>query len=65
MTPTPPSRRLSPRQRQIVKLAAAGKTNKEIAAILSISKGTVKNHMTRIFDRLGAVSRTQAAIFCQ
>ena len=64
MTPAPPSRRLSPRQRQIVKLAADGRTSKEIASILQVAKGTVENHMARAIDRLGAKTRCEAvAIF--
>ena len=56
---------LSPRQREIMRKIAAGCCDKQISIMLGISEGTIKNHMTRIFDRLGAVSRTQAAIFCQ
>jgi DNA-binding NarL/FixJ family response regulator len=42
---------------------AEGKNNKEIADILFISEGTVKNNMTRILDKLELRDRTQLALF--
>ena len=53
---------LSPRQREILRLAAKGKTNKEIASDLSIAVATVAHHMSLILARLGAKSRTEAAV---
>ena len=44
---------LSPREREIARLAAARRTNAEIAAQLHLSEATVKNHLKRIFDKLG------------
>ena len=41
------------REKEIALLAAARKTNKEIAAALFLSEATVKNHLNRIFDKMG------------
>ena len=54
------SRELSPRQREILALVAAGRTSKEIAGILGISESTVNWHLSNVFDRLGASSRAEA-----
>ncbi len=53
---------LSEREIEIVKLIAAGASNKEIGASLFITEGTVKNHVTNILGKLGARDRTQAAL---
>jgi DNA-binding CsgD family transcriptional regulator len=50
---------LSPREREVVQLVAAGLRNKEIALRLQISEKTVKFHLGRIFDKLGVDSRTE------
>ena len=47
---------------QIVLLAAQGLQNKEIAAQLGVVEGTVKIHITNIFNKLGVNDRTQALI---
>ena len=54
---------LTPREQEVLRLIAAGASNREIAAKLYISEGTVKNHVTRILSQLGLRDRTQAAIF--
>ena len=51
---------LSKREREIIKWIAEGRTNVEIGAILEISSFTVKNHLQRIFRKLGATNRTEA-----
>jgi transcriptional regulator EpsA len=51
---------LSGREREIMEWVAKGKTNQEVAAILDISAFTVKNHLQRIFKKLGVFNRTQA-----
>jgi DNA-binding NarL/FixJ family response regulator len=51
---------LSPRERGVLRLVAAGLSNKEIAAALSISERTVKFHVTALFNKLGAENRAQA-----
>jgi DNA-binding NarL/FixJ family response regulator len=53
---------LSERERGVLRLLAAGRSNKEIGAELGITEGTVKNHMTNVLQKLGALDRTQAAL---
>ncbi|MCX4911470.1 response regulator transcription factor [Streptomyces sp. NBC_00878] len=53
---------LSPRETDILRLVARGHTNREIAARLYLSEGTVKNHVSRILTRLALRDRTQAAL---
>jgi transcriptional regulator EpsA len=55
-----PSILLSVREEEITYWVCQGKSNGQIAQILSISVNTVKNHVHRIFDKLGASNRTQA-----
>ena len=54
--------RLSPRELEVLQLLVEGSTNKEIATRLSLSPDTVKNHVLRITQKLGAADRTQAAV---
>ncbi|MDD3824658.1 MAG: response regulator transcription factor [Anaerolineae bacterium] len=54
---------LSPREMEILQFIAQGKSNKEIAFDLGISRQTVKNHMTSILRKLAVNDRTQAAIY--
>ena len=54
--------RLSEREQAILQLLAAGLSNREIAARLSLAHGTVKNYITTIFQKLGVRDRTQAAL---
>lgn len=51
--------RLTPRQRQIVDLVALGHTNLEIGTALGLSPHTTRNHLARIFARLGAANRAE------
>jgi DNA-binding NarL/FixJ family response regulator len=53
---------LSERELEVLRLVAGGYANKEIGRILSISGGTVKNHMTDILRKLGARDRTHAVL---
>jgi DNA-binding NarL/FixJ family response regulator len=53
---------LSEREQQILRLLANGQSNKEIAAALALSEGTVKNHISSILNKLGVRDRTQAAL---
>lgn len=50
---------LSPREREVLKLIASGRNNKEIAQALYISENTVKNHITNIFNKTGVSDRVQ------
>lgn len=54
---------LSPRELQVLDLVAAGRTNKEIAALLDISNQTVKNHVSSILRKLAVNDRTQAVVY--
>lgn len=54
---------LSERQRDVLKLLAAGESNKEIGRNLNISAATVKAHLEALFRRLEVKNRTQAAMF--
>ena len=56
---------LSPRERDILVGIADGLTNREIGARLYISEKTVRNHLTRIFDKLGVHSRAQAIVLAK
>ena len=51
---------LSARERGVLRLVAAGQSNRQIADTLSISERTVKFHVTAIFNKLGADNRAQA-----
>jgi DNA-binding NarL/FixJ family response regulator len=52
--------RLTNRERDVLRLVAAGDSNKQIAAKLRISERTAKFHVTSIFTKLGAENRAQA-----
>ncbi|WP_286677646.1 response regulator transcription factor [Candidatus Aquicultor secundus] len=53
---------LTDRELGVLKLAAQGKTNKEIADELSLSVRTIESHVGHIFNKLGVGSRTEAVI---
>ena len=52
---------LTPRELEVLTLVAAGRTNREISDELFISEKTVARHLTNIFNKIDAESRTQAA----
>ncbi|HEV8670329.1 MAG TPA: response regulator transcription factor [Candidatus Limnocylindria bacterium] len=54
---------LTPREREVLRLVASGRANKEIGAQLGISERTVKTHISNIFSKLELTDRTQAALF--
>lgn len=56
---------LTERERQIAGLVAKGKSNLEIANILFLSEGTVKNAVSKILDKLNLQRRTQLSAFFQ
>lgn len=51
---------ISPREITVLEEIAAGRSNKQIAARLHVSPNTVKTHVARLFDKLGARRRTEA-----
>ena len=53
---------LAPRERDVLRLIAAGSANKEIAAELNLSLGTVKGYVSAVLEKLGVADRTQAAL---
>ncbi len=53
---------LTGREDAVLRLVAAGRSNKEIANQLDLAEGTVKNYVSRIMDKLNARSRTELAI---
>ena len=57
-----PLERLTDREEEVLKLLAGGLANKEIAQQLSLSEGTVKNHISAILMKLHANDRTQAVL---
>ena len=57
-----PDSELTPREHEVLKLIAKGKSNREIATDLGITEGTVKCHVNVILGRLGVSARTQAAV---
>jgi DNA-binding CsgD family transcriptional regulator len=57
-----PVPRLTPRQKDLLRLLAAGHTNTQIARRMGISEATVRTHLEHIYARLGVSSRTAAVI---
>jgi DNA-binding CsgD family transcriptional regulator/tetratricopeptide (TPR) repeat protein len=53
---------LSPREREVARFVAEGRTNREIAGELFISEKTVERHLSRTFTKLGIRSRTELAV---
>lgn len=53
---------LTAREARVLELVAQGYSNKEIARAMSLAEGTVKNHVSRIMDKLHARSRTELAV---
>jgi DNA-binding NarL/FixJ family response regulator len=52
---------LSRKEREVLKLVAGGLSNREIADVIHLAEGTVKNHVSNILGKLQAENRTQAA----
>ena len=58
--PAPGDDDLTPREAEVLRLIAAGKSNREIARALFVSEATVKTHVNRIFAKTGSRDRGQA-----
>jgi DNA-binding NarL/FixJ family response regulator len=54
---------LSPQERRVLDLIAAGLTNRQIAADLSLAEKTVKNYVSSLLHKLGFERRTEAAVY--
>ena len=52
--------RLSPREREVLELVAAGRSNREIAQALVVTEHTAKYHVAQLLNKLGAASRAEA-----
>jgi DNA-binding NarL/FixJ family response regulator len=63
-TPAGPAQ-LTPREVEVLSLVRSGLANKQIARRLGISERTVKAHLTSVFQRIGVVDRTQAALWAE
>jgi DNA-binding NarL/FixJ family response regulator len=62
-TPSSLPEPLSPRENEVLRLLAGGRTNKDMARELNIGEKTVKTYVSRILGKLGVQSRTQAALY--
>jgi predicted ATPase/DNA-binding CsgD family transcriptional regulator len=56
---------LSPREHEVLRMLALGKSNPEIAEMLFIGRGTVRTHVSNILAKLGATTRTEAAMIAR
>jgi two-component system, NarL family, nitrate/nitrite response regulator NarL len=56
---------LTPREIELVRLAAAGLRNKEISRRLQIREGTVKIHLHNVYEKLGITNRVQLLLYAQ
>ena len=54
---------LSQREEQVLHLLADGLSNRDLAKALKLSEHTVKNHLFRIFDKLGVSNRMEAVLY--
>jgi DNA-binding NarL/FixJ family response regulator len=57
-----PASRLTPRERQVLSMVVAGLSNREIAQQWTVSEETIKHHLTRMFDKVGAANRVELAM---
>ncbi|HEX3050822.1 MAG TPA: response regulator transcription factor [Aggregatilineaceae bacterium] len=58
--PPPPGHDLTQREYEVLALMVEGLNNRQIAEVLTISRSTVKNHVSNILSKLGVSSRTEA-----
>lgn len=56
---------ISPRELEVVRLVAAGRSNDEIAARLGVSRKTIEAHLTHLYERGGFTSRTELALWAE
>lgn len=53
---------ITEREFEVLRLVAAGRSNKEIAQTLAVSPNTIKTHLSRLFEKLEASRRTEAIV---
>lgn len=56
--------KISPKELQIITCITQGKRNKEIAAQLGTTEQVIKNHLRKIYDKLGVSDRLELALYC-
>jgi DNA-binding NarL/FixJ family response regulator len=56
---------LSPREREVLALLSEGLGNAQIGERLTISEKTVRNHISKLYDKLGVWNRAQAVVFAR
>ena len=56
---------LTRREREVITRVVAGYANKDIAREFAVSEETIKHHLTRIFDKVGAANRVELAMLAQ
>jgi DNA-binding NarL/FixJ family response regulator len=61
----PPVNELTDREAEVLTLVGRGLANKQIARSLGIREGTVKAHLTSVFQRIGVHDRTSAALWAR
>jgi DNA-binding NarL/FixJ family response regulator len=61
--PTPLPAGLTEREAEVLRLVAAGHTNKEVASVLFLSDKTIARHLSNIFTKLGVSTRAAATAF--
>lgn len=54
---------LTDREREVANLVAQGKSNRDIATILFVTEGTVKNHLTKVLDKLDLKNRSELIVY--
>jgi len=59
-----PAESLTQREMEVLRVAARGRANKDIARELTMSVRTVQAHLSNIFNKLGVGSRTEAVVYC-
>ena len=63
--PPDPLQSLTEREADVLRLIAAGQSNKAIARSLDLTEGTVKGYVSQILSKLGVADRTQAALLAE
>jgi DNA-binding CsgD family transcriptional regulator len=61
-TGVPATERLTPRELEVLDMAARGFTNNEVARRLDLSVHAIKFHLASIYRKLGVINRTEAAV---